>query len=175
MENTFTVPIIPENEAERFQALTYFDILDELPNDYFNSLAKIIGTAFNAPIALVSLVGDTDVFFRGNYGMDGTNRVPRGKSLCSLAILSPQPTVFKDAKDEPCLLRNPLVTGTFGLRFYAGAPLTTKDGFNIGSVCIVDKVPRSWSESDSRILQKFSEIAMLQMDTYYQKQTELGK
>jgi GAF domain-containing protein len=173
MENTFTIPIIPENETERLQALSHFNITDELPNDYFNSFAKIVGTAFNAPIALVSLVGDEDVFFRGNYGMEGTNRVPRGKSLCSLAILNPAPTIFKDAKEEPCLLRNPLVTGTFGLRFYAGAPLITSDGYNIGSVCIVDKVPRNWTEADTRILQKFSEVAMLQIQTYCQKQKAL--
>ncbi|MES2620429.1 MAG: GAF domain-containing protein [Bacteroidota bacterium] len=176
MENTFGIPIIPENEQERLNALGYFSIINSVPDNYFDSFAKIIASAFDAPIALVSIVGDEDVFFRGNFGMPGTNKVSRGKSLCSLAILNPKPTVFKDALKEPCLLKNPLVIGAFGLRFYAGAPLTTLDGYNIGSVCIVDKKPREWSNNDNNILCRFAEVAMLQINTYYHKSLEtIGK
>ena len=96
--------------------------------------------------------------------MEDVERVPRGESLCSLAILEPEPTVFKDALQEPCLLRNPLVTGKFGLRFYAGAPIMTKEGFNIGTVCIVAKEPRDFSEKEKNLLVLFAENAMLEIE-----------
>lgn len=167
MINTFTIPIIPDNEQERLNALNRFNYLEKLPNEYFNKLAQIIAITFDSPIALVSIVESEDVYFRGNYGMEGTERVDRGKSLCSLAILNPEPTVFSDAKNEPCLLNNPLVNGSFGLRFYAGAPIMTSDGYNIGSVCIVDKQPRKWTQNESKILKKFADIAILQIESYF--------
>ncbi|MES2763497.1 MAG: GAF domain-containing protein [Bacteroidota bacterium] len=164
MINTFNKSIIPENESLRFKALEYFDILNTLPDRYFTNLARIIGVTFNAPIALVSLVGAEEVIFKGNFGMTGVDKVDRGKSLCSLAVLDPEPTIFRDALKEPCLLKNPLVIGEFGLRFYAGAPITTKEGFMIGTVCIVGKEPRDFSEDETEILKLFAENAMHEID-----------
>lgn len=164
MVSTFNKPIIPENEAERVKALKYFDILNTLPDRYFSNLARIIAVTFDAPIALVSLVGDEDVIFKGNFGMKGVDKVDRGKSLCSLAVLDPEPTIFRDAIKEPCLLRNPLVVGEFGLRFYAGAPIITKEGFAIGTVCIVGKEPREFNEGETEILKLFAENAMHEIE-----------
>ena len=92
--------------------------------------------------------------------MEGTESVDRGVSLCSLAVLDNAPTIFEDALKEPCLLSNPLVAGDFGLRFYAGAPITTPDGYNIGTVCVVDKSPRSFSGEDREVLVQFAASAM---------------
>lgn len=164
MINTFNKPIIPDNETLRLAALEYFDILNDLPDMYFTNLAHIIATTFNSPIALVSLVGEEMVHFKGNFGMEGVNKVDRGKSLCSLAILDPEPTIFYDTLKEPCLLRNPLVIGEFGLRFYAGAPIVTKEGFNIGTVCIVGKEPREFSEREKNLLVLFAENAMHEIE-----------
>jgi GAF domain-containing protein len=164
MENSFGKPIIPANEALRLKALEYFNILTSLPDRYFSNLARIIAIAFDTPIALISLVHKTDVFFPGNYGMEGVHRVSRGDSLCSLAILDPNPTVFKDALKEPCLLSNPLIAGEFGLRFYAGAPIVTKENFNIGTVCVVDKEPREFSQKEEGLLILFAENVMLEIE-----------
>jgi GAF domain-containing protein len=109
---------------------------------------------------LIALVEEEQVVFKGNSGMEGTKAVSRGVSLCSLAVLDDEPTVFEDALKEPCLLKNPLVAGQFGLRFYAGAPITTPEGFHIGTVCVVDKKPRSFSEEDKKLLQQFAQNAM---------------
>ena len=160
MNNTFDKDIIPVNEAERLKALEYFDMLSDLPDSYFNNLANIIAHTFNVPIALISLVASEEVHFRGNYGMEGVKKTDRGISLCSLAVLDAEPTVFEDALKEPCLLRNPLVTGQFGLRFYAGAPIITKEGFNIGTVCIVDKEPREFTDKEKKLLKLFAENTM---------------
>ena len=164
MINTFNKNIIPDNDKLRLKALEYFDILNELPDKYFANLAQIIARTFNSEIALVSLVGKEEVYFKGNFGMDGINRVDRGSSLCSLAILDSNPTIFSDALKEPCLLSNPLIIGDFGLRFYAGAPIITLEGFNIGTVCIVGKQPREFSEKERELLILFARNVMIELE-----------
>lgn len=156
MQNTFGRDIIPFNERERLMALERIKLLNNIPQGYFNSLAQIMAQTFDVPIALVSLVDKETVEFPGNKGMPGTTVVPRGISLCSLAILEDQPTIFNDALEEPCLLANPLVSGEFGLRFYAGAPIVTRDGYAIGTVCVVDKEPRAFSNREKEMLQQFA-------------------
>lgn len=164
MNNTFGRPIIPENEELRIKALTYYNLLNNLPDGYFNNLAQIIATTFDTPIALISIVKEDLVFFKGNAGMENVIEVDRGESICSLAILNPEPTVFKDALNEPCLLSNPNVVGDFGLRFYAGAPISTKEGLNLGTVCIIDKYPREFSKNEKEMLIKFAENAMQEIE-----------
>lgn len=158
--NSFGISIIPDNERARIATLKSYNILDSKPDLFFDNLAQIIARCFRVPIALVSLVDEERVFFKANAGMPGVNNVSRGISLCSLAIMEPQPIVFENALKEPCLLANPMVAGEFGLRFYAGAPITTPDGYNIGTVCIVDKKPRVFESIDKVLLSRFAESAM---------------
>jgi GAF domain-containing protein len=160
MVNSFGQEIIPVNDQSRVLALASYQILDTQPEGYFDNLAQIMARCFDMPIALISLVDKERVFFKANVGMPGTQNVSRGISLCSLAILEPEPIVFENALKEPCLLANPLVAGEFGLRFYAGAPITTDEGFNIGTVCLVDKKPRSFTELDKDLLSRFAQTAM---------------
>jgi GAF domain-containing protein len=159
MENHFIGKnIIPENEPERLKIVQRY--LTIIPEGYFVNLANIMARTFNTPIALISFVDKTQVSFLGNFGMEDVKVAPRGLSLCSLAILNEAPTVFEDALKEPCLLANPLVTGSFGLRFYAGAPILTNDGYAIGTACIVDKEPRTFSSEDITMLEYFAKVAM---------------
>ena len=160
MNNTFGKAIIPDNDDERIKALESFDILNTLPEGFFNKLSHIIAKTFDTPIALISLVHREQVFFKANFGMPGTDYVDRGISLCSLAILENEPTIFEDASKEPCLLANPLVAGEFGLKFYAGAPIISPDGYNIGTVCVIDKKPRKFSDREQELLIQFSQSAM---------------
>lgn len=158
MTNHFGKNIIPENEAERIKALYRYKILDSFPEPAFDRIAQTVRQVFETPIALISFVDDVRVFFKANVGMEGVTNVERGLSLCSLAILSDEVTVFKNALKEPCLLANPLITGTFGLRFYAGAPIITPEGMNIGTLCIVGKEPRDFSKSQEAILANFASL-----------------
>lgn len=160
MQNSFGIQIIPGNDDARINALEKLHILDTNPEDFFDNLAKIVARCMDMPIALISLVDKERVFFKANVGMPGVQNIPRGISLCSLAILEPQPTVFNDALKEPCLLANPLVVGSFGLRFYAGAPITTEDGFHIGTVCVLDLKPREFSKQDKELLARFADSVM---------------
>jgi len=160
MDNSFGMNIIPENDQERIEVLKRYKILNTPPEHTFDNVAKLATQIFQVPIALVSLVNADEVFFKANIGMGKIRSTDRGKSLCSLAILHPEVTVFEDATKEACLLANPLVAGEFGLKFYAGAPLITHDGFMIGTVCIVDKKTRLFTAQDSAILKGLSTIVM---------------
>ncbi|MCE3283405.1 MAG: serine/threonine protein kinase [Chitinophagaceae bacterium] len=154
--------LLPANEKERLNVVRQY--LEEIPEGYFGNLAAIMAKSFNTPIALVSFVDKEEVAFLGNFGMEDSSRVSRGLSLCSLAILDDSPTIFPDALKEPCLLANPLVTGSFGLRFYAGAPIITKEGYAIGTACIVDKEPRTFSKEDIGLLEYFARVAMQEVE-----------
>ena len=164
MVNTFGKDIIPENEERRLKALYHYTILDTLPDAYFNNLAYIVAQFFQTPIALISFVESESVFFKGNVGMEDTLKTDRGSSLCALAILNDEVTVFTDTLNEPCLLSNPLVRGKFGLRFYAGAPLITPNGYPIGTLCIIDKKPRSFENKERDLLNRFAKIAMHELE-----------
>ena len=158
--NSFGKNITPDNEAERLECLRSFEILNSEPEKMFDLIAKMTAKVFNVPIALISFVDENQVFFKSNVGMEGTKHVDRGISLCSLAILDSEQVVFESPLKEPCLMANPLVQGKFGLRFYAGAPLTTLDGFNIGTVCILDKKARFFNKEQIELLKDFASLIM---------------
>ncbi|MCX2477636.1 ATP-binding protein [Pedobacter sp. MC2016-15] len=164
MDNTFGKNIIPENEHERIAALKRYKILGSPAENAFDHVAKLAAKIFAVPIALVSMVDTEEVFFKANVGMGKVRTTPRGISLCSLAVLDPEVTVFEDARIEPCLLANPLVAGEFGLQFYAGAPITTPDGMLIGTLCVVDKKPRTFSTQDRAILANLASIVIDEME-----------
>jgi GAF domain-containing protein len=172
MTNTFGVPIIPDNEESRLNKLQEYKMRNTALEGPFTHVASIAAHLFKAPIALVSLVDKERVWFEAQVGMDGVTEVPRGESLCSLAILDDNVTVFNNALEEPCLLTNPLVAGEFGLRFYAGAPLKTPDGYNIGAICIVDTQPREFSDADQRVLEH---LAAIVMDALEKRKLEAGQ
>ena len=161
LKNYFTnVNLIPKDEKGRIEALNRYAILDTPPENTFNNIVRLACSIFQVPIALVSLVDEERVFLKANKGMPGVLNTERGMSLCSLAILTDDVTVFENALKEACLLSNPLITGNFGLRFYAAAPLITSDGYNIGSLCILDKHPRKFSESEKESLENLAAIVM---------------
>jgi len=164
IKNTFAVDIIPENESDRINAVKKYQILDTDPENSFTEIAEEAARYFNVPIALVSIVDTDRVFFKANVGMHGVINVDRGTSLCSLAILKDELTIFENASDDPCLIANPLVHGPFGLKFYAGAPIIDPDGFHIGTVCIVDKKSRSFTDTDKQKLSQLASLAMAKIE-----------
>jgi len=164
IENTFGINIVPENDAERLNALNRYKISDTPSEDSFDGIAKLATQIFNVPVSLLSLVDAEAVFFKANVGMGKAKEANRGKSLCALAVLDKEVTVFEDALKEPCLMANPNVVGDFGLRFYAGAPLITNDGFLIGTLCIIDKNPRVFTPAERQILAGLASTAMDQIE-----------
>lgn len=151
------------NEKNRLKALRRYKLVNGLPQGYFYELAQSVADTFHTPIALVSVVDKDHVAFPGNVGIPNIEQMPRNISLCSMALLKDHPTVYPDTLEVPELLTNPLIAGDFGVRFYAGAPIITDDGYALGVVCIVDKQPRQLSEKEVSALKSFAETAMQQI------------
>ncbi len=166
--NTFGLPIIPFDESKRLAALARYQVPRQSATGAFSHIAEMAVRMFDVPIALVNFVGDDVVLTVGAEGeVKAGTETPRGVSLCSLAVLKAEPTVFESALETPCLLANPMVTEDFGLRFYAAAPITTPDGYRIGAVCLVDKQPRTFTESEQKVLAGLAQIVMEEIETRY--------
>lgn len=156
---------IQENEKERLAKLYGYNIIENLDKTgTFQHIVSMAARIFNVPIALVSFVDEMNVVAQSNIEMEGAGEFSRDISLCSMAILKNEVTVFENAREEPCLLTNPLVYGSFGLQFYAGAPLTTPDGFNIGVLAVVDKKPRAFSKDEEAMLEGLAAIVMEELE-----------
>lgn len=142
---------LPSSEAERLQTLHAYNILDTPPEAAFNRIASLAAQLFQAPIALVSLVDADRQWFKACFGVD-TRQTSRELSFCAYAILSDQVMVVPDAVTDSRFIDNALVTGPPHIRFYAGAPLRTPSGQNLGSFCVMDTVPRQFSAEQQVML-----------------------
>lgn len=149
-----------EREALRIAAVRRYAVLDTPPDGAFDRIAALAARLFDVPIAIVSIVDSDRIWFKSHHGIDLTE-LGRDPGLCASAIMDYQPWIVNDARLDERALANPLVAGEFGLRFYAGAPLTTHDGYNLGTLCVIDKEPREVSEEEARTL---SDLAALVVD-----------
>lgn len=154
---------LPKNETQRIEALRKFDILDTPSDGTFDRITKLASTIFKVPIAIISLVDTDRIWFKSHHGLN-VNQINRDPGLCASAILSSDPYVVENAIEDPRTLANPLVAGDFGLRFYAAAPLQTDENYNLGTLCIIDRTPRSFSQEEKVILKQLSEIVMDEME-----------
>src|SRR5271169_197650 len=155
--------MLPPDEPERLAALQRYEILDTPPDGAFNHLTAVAAALFRVPIAVVSLVDHDRIWFKSHYGLEvcETGREP---GLCASAIFSPDVYHIRDAVTDARALANPLVTEEFGLRFYAAAPLRTPDGFNLGTLCIMDRKARKFSVLEAGMLTKLAALVMDQME-----------
>jgi len=130
-------------EAQRLAALRSYKVLDTPADAAIDRLAKLAGNLFDAPIALVSLVDQERQWFKARIGLD-TASTPRSQAFCAHAVaMGPQAVmVVENASLDPRFAEFPWVTGPPRIRFYAGATLTTKDGHNLGALCVMDDKPR---------------------------------
>lgn len=152
-----------EAEPLRIKALKQYEILDTPPEGSFNKITALASKVFNVPIAIVSLVDTDRIWFKSHFGLQ-INQIKKDPGLCTSAILSDEIYLVEDARNDPRCLANPLVAGKFGLQFYAAAPLKTKDGFNIGTFCIIDKKQRYINSDQQDILKDMAGIVMESME-----------
>lgn len=164
MKNYFGKSIIPPEEERRIEVLRSYPILDTAPEEVFDNLALTAAEDFEVPLTAISFVDQDHVFIKASVGMPNVNHVERGLSLCAVTILSNQPTIIEDAINDPSFGDHPLVQGDLGLRFYAGAPLTTKEGFNIGTICLIDRSVRKFGPEDVKKLRRYAEIIMHEIE-----------
>lgn len=163
----YVVPknIIPQNDKRRLKKLYQYEILDTPPEHSFDTIAILAAQIFDAPSAFVSFVDEDRVFFKANVSTLPDNEVPRIYSFCSLAILEDTTTVFSDTHLHQEFMDNPYVSANGGIRFYAGSPIKTSEGFKLGTVCVVDSVPRQPTEKQLEMLQKLSLVIIEKLET----------
>ncbi len=154
---------VVEAESLRIKALKQYEILDTPPEGSFNKMTALAAKVFNVPIAIISLVDTDRIWFKSHFGLQ-INQIGKDPGLCASAIMSDEIYLIEDARNDPRSLANPLVAGKYGLQFYAAAPLKTKDGFNIGTFCIIDKKQRYINSDQQGILKDMAGIVMENME-----------
>lgn len=154
---------LPVNDEKRIEALKRYDILDTPPDGSFDHITSLAASIFKVPISIISLVDTDRIWFKSHYGIS-VSQIDRSPGLCASAILNDGIYTVEDARHDPRTLTNPLVAGEFGLQFYAAAPLQTADFYNLGTLCIIDKAPRQFSENEKEILRNLATIVMDEME-----------
>lgn len=154
---------LPANERQRLETLRSYNILDTQHEDGFDDLTRIAAQICSTPMALVSLVDENRQWFKSAVGL-GARETPRELAFCAHAILQDRVFVVPDAHKDQRFHDNALVTGAPHLRFYAGAPLQTPEGHALGTLCVLDRVPRHLDENQVAALEALARQAMAQME-----------
>ena len=142
---------LPINEKERLKTLLSYNVLDTLYEDEFDNITKVASYICHVPIASISLIDDKRVWFKSRIGID-VPEVPREISFCQYSIMDDRIFEVTDTHENEIFKDNPLVKGTPNFCFYAGVPLTTPDGFNIGTLCVFDKIPKKLDNEQKKAL-----------------------
>ena len=151
------------DEPARLAALDRYGILDTPRAEPFDRITSLVRDVLGVPICAVSLVDRERQWFKSTQGIDVTE-TPRSMSFCSHTILDPGLLVVPNAIDDHRFTNNPLVTGAPHIRSYAGAPLRTPDGYNVGALCAIDTVPRDFSEAQLGILSSFAVLVVDELE-----------
>lgn len=162
-ENETPMTDVKPQETERLAALRSYEILDTPSDGAFDRVTGLAARYFNVPVALVSLVDEDRIWFKSRHGLEA-EEIPRSPGLCASVILSDDAYIIRNALEDPRTLANPLVAGALGVRFYAAAPLITHDGFRLGTMNIIDFVPREFDAEGQRTLADFAGLVMDQME-----------
>lgn len=153
------VPRLPPDEQERLAALRAFRILDTSADAAFDDLTRLTAAVCATPIALVSLIDEHRQWFKSRVGLAATE-TSRDVAFCAHAILGDAPLVVENATADVRFRDNPLVRGEPHIRFYAGAPLVDVGGHKLGTLCVIDRLPRSFGDSQVEMLAGLSRQVM---------------
>jgi two-component sensor histidine kinase len=160
-----------KSEAKRLAAVRRYDILDTSPDGSFDRLTAFAAALFEAPISLISVVDADRIWFKSRHGFE-RREIARTPGLCGSAILSDAPHIVQDVQNDPAARTSPLVAD--GVGFYAGIPLRTADGFNLGTLCVIDTVPRLATDRQIECLKHLARSAMDQMELRLSARRAIG-
>jgi len=144
-------PDLPPNEEERLRVLHSCNILDTPPEPSFDTLTSLARQLLRVPISLLTLVDSQRVWLKSKQGLM-VDETPRDISFCAHAVASGQLLLLEDARADPRFADHPNVVAGLGVRFYAGLPLVTHDGYALGTLCVVDTMPRKLSREELDLL-----------------------
>jgi tRNA A-37 threonylcarbamoyl transferase component Bud32 len=162
------------DEEGRMRAVERYRILDTPADGVFDRVAGLAARLFSVPVAIVSVVDHDRIWFKAHHGTDVTE-IGRDPGLCASAILQDEAWVVENASTDPRTLANPLVAGEFGLEFYAGVPLRTPDGYNLGTFCILDRKARNFTAEDTRMLEDLAAIVMNDLEMRLQSREAIAR
>lgn len=153
----------PKTEAKRLKVLWQYDVLDTVPEEVFDDLTELAAKICEAPIALISLVDEKRQWFKSKVGVS-LRETSRDISFCAHAIQHDGLFIVPDATKDKRFAKNPLVTSDPKIRFYAGAPLVTPDGYALGTLCVLDKVPRELRPDQKQAMRVLARHVMTQLE-----------
>jgi GAF domain-containing protein len=153
----------PENEKKRLNVLWQYDVLDTVPEALFDDLTELAACICEAPIALISLVDEKRQWFKSKFGTT-VNETSRDISFCAHAIKQTDLFIIPDAAKDERFANNPLVVSEPKIRFYAGAPLITPDGYALGTLCVIDKGPRELRAEQKQALRILARHVVSQLE-----------
>jgi hypothetical protein len=149
--------------AQRVAVLRKLGLLDTPGEEAFDRLTRFAARRLNVPIALVNLIEDDRQFFKSAVGMGELRELPIHVGVCSRALEAGMPLVIEDARKDPAIASNPIVTD-YGLVSYIGHPLSTSTGHGLGTFCVVDTEPREWREQDLLTVKHLAYAAMVEIE-----------
>jgi sigma-B regulation protein RsbU (phosphoserine phosphatase) len=158
------LPGAPEDEARRLAAVRRYDTLVTPPDGAFDRVAALAARIFAAPMAAVTIVDTDRIWFKASYGLQGLTETGRDPGLCDSAIAMDGPHVVADAGQDLRAVGNVLVYGELGVRFYAAAPLTTADGYRLGTINVLDTVARRVTPEQLAMLEDLAAIVMDELE-----------
>lgn len=152
-------------ERERLAALKAYTILDTLPEHELDALTRLASSICNAPVAIITLVDEDRLWFKSKVGFENISELPRNIGFCQHAIESGE-DIFEipDAKADKAFAENAAVTGEAQVRFYAGAPLVSPEGYRLGTLCVMDTVPKRLDANQKETLKTLSSFVVNQFE-----------
>lgn len=154
---------LPPDEAERLRALHEYAILDTPAEKTFDDLTRLATYICRTPMAAISLIDSDRQWFKSKVNIS-ESETSRDIAFCAHAILEPRVFIVPDARADTRFQENPSVTSDANIRFYAGSPLTTSEGYKLGTLCVIDHVPRQLSDGQLAALRALSRQVTTQLE-----------
>ena len=154
---------VPENEQKRLEVLRQYRVLDTAAEQVFDEITRLAAECCQTPISLLSFIDENRQWFKSNVGLQVTE-TSRDVAFCAHAILQGDLFEVTDAQADERFADNPLVTGEPNVRYYAGMPLMTTDGYPLGTLCVVDRVPRELTQEQKDKLRALAQSAVMLLE-----------